>query len=162
MLLGNPRLRAFDPSPAETRFKTWFHLVGSAIEHAAQQHAKRDTDARAINFREIFREGEAGEEQSDGLAVVLNTLSENWPNGFKAIDVATFASGGDQAEIQFKAALEQASGKSIRVTSPTVLNWRLQALTDAPIQIDGKVFVLRYRADRSRHGGDFWIEVIER
>ena len=160
LLLGNPRLLAFNPSPAETRFKTWFHLVGSAIEHAAQQHAKRDAGARAISFREIFREGESGEEQSDGLATVLNILRANWPDGFKAIELATFVGGSDPAEIELKAALEQASGKAIRVASPTVLTWRLKALADAPIEIEGEVCVLRYRADTSGHGGDFWIEVI--
>ena len=160
VLVGNPRLRALDPSPAETRFKTWFHVVGSAIEHAAQQHAHRDADARAISFREIFREGEFDEEQSDGLAIVLSASKENWPNGFKAIDVAVFAGGAGPAEIEFKAALEQASGKTIRVTSPTVLTWRLKAVVDMPREIDGKMCVLRYRADPSGHGGDFWIEVI--
>jgi hypothetical protein len=38
-------LRALDPPPAETRFKAWFDLVGSAIENAAREHARRDPDA---------------------------------------------------------------------------------------------------------------------
>ena len=38
IMLGNPRLRSSNPTPAETRFKPWWHLVGSAVEHAAAEH----------------------------------------------------------------------------------------------------------------------------
>ena len=171
MLLGNPRLCAADPSAAETRFKTWFHLVGSAIEHAARQHAKNDLDAVEISFREIFLEGEADDEQSDALATVLSTLRKKWPDGFKssevsafikAADVSVFADEADQDETEFKAALEQTSGKAMRDVSPTALTWRLKALRDAPRDIDGKRLVLRYTADTSRHGGDFRVEEIGR
>jgi hypothetical protein len=36
ILLGNPRLRDPHPAPPETRFKDWYHLVGSAVEAAAR------------------------------------------------------------------------------------------------------------------------------
>lgn len=36
VMLGNPRLRAKSAGPAETRFKPWWHLVGSAVEHGAE------------------------------------------------------------------------------------------------------------------------------
>jgi hypothetical protein len=39
ILVGNPRLHATNRPPAETRFKAWWHLVGSAVEYAAKQHA---------------------------------------------------------------------------------------------------------------------------
>ena len=68
----------------------------------------------------------------------------------------------DQDETNFKAALEQASGKAIRDVSPTVLTWRLKALRDAPSDIDGKRLVLRYTADTSGHGGDFRVDELRR
>jgi hypothetical protein len=114
-----------------------------------------------ISFREIFLEGEADDEQSDGLATVLSTLREKWPTGFKAIDVSAFIDD-DDAIGEFKAALEQAAGKSIQVVSPKVLTWRLKAVMDAPIGIDGKIMVLRYTPDKSGHGGDFRVEEIRR
>jgi hypothetical protein len=160
VLLGNPRLRAFNPSPAETRFKTWFHLVGSAIEHAAQQHAILNTDATTISFRELFLESEADEEQSDALATVLITLRTNWPNGFKGADVSAFIDNDDEVG-EFRAALEEAAGK-IHVVSPKTVTWRLKAIADAPIEIDGKILVLKWTPDKSRHGGDFRVEVISR
>ena len=46
ILRGNPRLHADNPAPAKTRFKMWWHLVGSAIEYAAEQH-----DATALPER---------------------------------------------------------------------------------------------------------------
>jgi len=161
VLLGNPRLRAANPAPAETRFKIWFHLVGSAVEHAARQHPEYDLDAVEISFRDIFLEGEADDEQSDALATALSTLHAEWPNGFKAADVSAFINNDDEIG-EFKAALEQVSGKQFRVVSPKVLTWRLKALIDAPVEIDGQIMVLRYTADRSGHGGDFRVEEISR
>ena len=79
ILLGNPRLRDTHPPPAETRFKAWYHVVGSAIENAARLYATHDLDLEEISFREIFRESEADEEQSDSLGTALTMLRENWP-----------------------------------------------------------------------------------
>jgi hypothetical protein len=39
VLLGNPRLRDPNGDQPPTRFKRWWHLVGSAVEYAAAQHA---------------------------------------------------------------------------------------------------------------------------
>src|SRR5260370_40389889 len=44
ILLGNPRLRDRHPEQAPTRFKMWWHLVGSAVEHAAAQHVQITED----------------------------------------------------------------------------------------------------------------------
>ena len=35
ILLGNPQLKAARDAPGKTRFKMWWRLVGSAVEHAA-------------------------------------------------------------------------------------------------------------------------------
>ena len=40
LLLGNPNLRADTKVTPQTRFKDWWWLVGSAIEHAAKQHVE--------------------------------------------------------------------------------------------------------------------------
>ena len=54
----------------------------------------------------------------------------------------------------FKAALEQATGKSVQTVTATVITWRLKALVDAPVQVGDRVLVLRYAAERG-HGGTF-------
>jgi hypothetical protein len=40
ILLGNPLFRS-GFVPPQTRFKTWWALIGRAVEHAAEQHRKR-------------------------------------------------------------------------------------------------------------------------
>ena len=109
ILLGNPRLRpGSNQEPAQTRFKAWWHLVGSAIEHAAQQHIERrqrevrtmeaifppDRDEQwsqrratfetcppaSVSFRDLFAAGEAGEDQTFSLGDVLSILRGKIPS----------------------------------------------------------------------------------
>ncbi len=159
VLLGNPRLRATHPPAAETRFKAWWHLVGSAIEHAAGAHAGR-VDALTfdalekcrptkISFRKLFLDGEADEEQSASLATVLETLREKWPTSFKAADAAYYAGGADDKAIAFKGALEVATGKALPSVSSVSVAWRLKSLADAPVNVEGRVLVLRYMPDHN-------------
>ena len=96
-----PGSRPSRAKPAETRFKLWWHLVGAAIEHAAQQHAEhvdrlamdadKDCKPEAVSFRDIFLEAEAEEEQTTSLNTVLDVLRTKWPGGVKALTVATYA-----------------------------------------------------------------------
>ena len=44
ILLGNPTLKKPRDAPMQTRFKMWWRLVGSAVEHAAN---RREGLARA-------------------------------------------------------------------------------------------------------------------
>ena len=79
VLLGNPRLRqaAAIAAPAETRFKAWWHLVGSAVENAAATVADEDhhfvgdpnpqCPAQNVSFKTLFLDGEADEEQDNNL-----------------------------------------------------------------------------------------------
>jgi len=168
ILLGNPRLRAIASPAAQTRFKAWWHLVGSAVEHAADLHVT-DTAARvaalvadrptcppvAISFRSMFLAGEADEEQTSSLATVLDVLRDRWVNGFRAGDVALFAGQATDEAIEFKAALEQASGKPLPIITPTAITWRLKALKDAPVLIEGATLALRYAPDKAKNGGTF-------
>ena len=163
--LGNARLRASAPAAAETRFKAWWHLVGSAVEHAAKQHTEHVKAAAmdahetckpsTISFRNLFLAGEADEEQSSGLATVLDVLRTRWPDGCEAKDVAAYAGLADEGSIAFRAALELASGKALKVITATTVNWKLKALVDAPVQIGNCILTLRYTPDD--HGGTFTV-----
>jgi hypothetical protein len=138
ILLGNPRLSAPTSSPAETRFKGWWHLVGSAVEHAAK------LNKQAVRFRDMFLSGEADEEQSSSLATVLDVLRKHWSGGFTANDVATFTGKALEEAIEFKSALEAASGKPLVVLTATTVAWRLKALADAPVMVGDDLLALRY------------------
>jgi hypothetical protein len=85
ILLGNPMLRTPSNAPCKTRFKMWWRLVGSAIEHAARL-ANPD---QPVDFQTMFLDQEEDDEDTASLAEALAILSEHWPTTFTAADVAT-------------------------------------------------------------------------
>jgi hypothetical protein len=191
LLLGNPRRsqKKSERSPAPTRFKAWWDMVGSAVEFAAQQHValvKEEAEWFAgdppdaappttVDFKTLFLDGEEDEEQACSLASVLDVLTRKWPDGamFQAGNVvksifqssgnasyaASIAEGEAEAAASFKAALELATGKVVPLVSAPVINWRLQALKDTPAIVDGKALVLRYTKP-NRNGRDGGFRVV--
>jgi hypothetical protein len=90
MLIGNPMLRQSRDAFAKTRFKMWWRLVGSAIEHAAGLIGEQ------IDFKNLFLSLEDDEEDSATLADALAALLKKWPDNagaptaFGANDIAGF------------------------------------------------------------------------
>jgi hypothetical protein len=154
LLLGNKRIGDADPPPPETRFKECWHLVLAPIEQAAKLHVEYvralavdqnpNCPPREISFRTLLLGAEADEEQTSSLAVVIETIYTKWRSGCKASDVAAFVNWGDVAAFEFKAALETASEKAIKVVTATTITWRLKALIDAPVKIANSIFVLHF------------------
>jgi hypothetical protein len=130
------------------------------VEHAAKLHSEDAKAAEPISFRNLFLAGEADEEQTSSLATVLDILLHEWPNGCKASDVAMFAGKATEGAIEFKAALEQASGKPLPVITATTITCRLKAPTDAPVLIGKSTFALRYAPDGNKHGGTFVVKSV--
>jgi hypothetical protein len=101
ILLGNPMFRPGSNVASQTRFKTWWRLIGQPVEFAAQQHKEHvaafvidgheTCPATSINFKNLFLVQEEDDEESSSLADVLAVLAEKWPNAapFKAAEVAT-------------------------------------------------------------------------
>jgi len=160
LLVGNPRRVSKEGRPpAETRFKVWWDVVGSAIEHAAGLVAAIEGGGgQRISFRDLFLAGEAKEEETSSVAIVLNMLRTIWPQGCAASDIAdrirgTFGdSSGDYA---LRAALEAAGNKLMTTISATVVTWQLKKIRDAPVIVGDDTLVLRYYPDKSGHGGEF-------
>lgn len=108
VLLGNPALDSESDKPAETRFKTWWRLVGAAVEHAALRHAEhvgglvtdplKNCPPAKVSFKDLFLSREADDEESANLADLLEALATKWPKGasFQASDIAKVAN--DQSE----------------------------------------------------------------
>lgn len=99
ILLGNPQLRPGTGQMPKTRFKTWWTLVGSAIENAASLMADLEKDmpnhrrrAAAIDFATIFHDFEAEDEQTNAIAGALQIMNARWGNeaSFSATDVCNF------------------------------------------------------------------------
>jgi hypothetical protein len=82
ILLGNPQLKEPRDTEGKTRFKMWWRLVGSAVEHAAK------LAGHELDFRKLFVTQEEDDEESTSLADVLDVLVKKWPDQFTASDVA--------------------------------------------------------------------------
>jgi hypothetical protein len=90
ILLGNPQLKTPRNAEAKTRFKMWWRLIGSALEHAAKlldQELAQDT-WQELDFQTLFLTQEEDDEESATLADVLQILKKRWPIKFQATDVA--------------------------------------------------------------------------
>jgi hypothetical protein len=89
LLLGNPLVHNEDPPQAETRFKDWMRMVGSAVENGAIEHHARVKDmlmdkhpncpAVPVNFQKIFSAQKTTDETATALAEVLAGLAAMWP-----------------------------------------------------------------------------------
>ena len=120
--------------------------------HRLRQHV------RPPRFRSLFLAGEEDEEQTYSLSTVIDVLYRRYPNSelFQASEIAAYAGLANEESIGFKAALEIACGKPIKIISAPVINWRLQAVVDAPVTIDEKLLVLQYlKPDKSGRNGGF-------
>jgi len=110
LLLGNPQLK--DNKPPKTRFKLWWHLVGSSIEHAAmhlvthradlakqQQQLAEGTQSKAadkgiaklapattVDFVKLFAEVEVDDEETADLIDVLIALENQFSEEGKQSD----------------------------------------------------------------------------
>jgi bifunctional DNA primase/polymerase-like protein len=82
IMLGNPALES--DKAGGTRFKTWYRLVGSAVEHAAALVGDH------LNFQKLFLAREADDDEDIGtLAEALAVLHRRWPVAeFLASDIA--------------------------------------------------------------------------
>ena len=110
LLLGNPQLK--DSKEERTRFKEWWHLVGSAIEHAAAHLVEHQVDqanqcqklaegtqpevsdkgvakpvpATVVDFVKLFAEVEVEDEQTTDLIDVLLALEKEFSKDGKQVD----------------------------------------------------------------------------
>jgi hypothetical protein len=83
ILLGNPQLRTPPDAPSHTRFKMWWRLVGSAVEHAVELYGG------SLDFRELFiAQEETDDQDTVSLVEFLEAVSKHWPDGFTAAEVA--------------------------------------------------------------------------
>ena len=82
ILLGNPQLKEPANAKGKTRFRMWWRLVGSALEHASKLVDE------TLDFQALFRERDEDDEEADALAAVLEILLRLHPKGFGSKDVA--------------------------------------------------------------------------
>jgi hypothetical protein len=158
LLIGNPRLRAETPFPARTRFKTWYHLVGSAVEHAVI------LSGGSLDFQTIFLSQEEDDEESASLADALVALNDKWPNAaiFNASDVAAMVNDSDggyatPAAVQANQIMREVlypNAPANRVVTGVSVGKRLRRHIGEPVTRDGRTLTLKERrlSDRGQNG----------
>jgi hypothetical protein len=155
VLLGNPFLRTPLSAECQTRFKVWWRLVGSAVEHAAEQHSTCSVTSPAcppqkIAFKDLFLRQEEDDEESSSLTDALAALSNKWPDAatFTASNVATmvndrseFSATPQQNQILREFLFPEAP-PSLIATSVSI-GKRLHRHLGEPVARDGRTLVLK-------------------
>jgi hypothetical protein len=159
ILLGNPQLK--HRRPAETRFKEWWHLVGSAVEHAA------DHRAQPISFRQMFDRTEAKDEEAAERADIIQALyAINGSNEFTALSLEEHLAKSARdseigiAEEQGTAELRRfCTAKLARAPSQRSISHNLQAIADAPVKVMAGTAVLKTYVDTHTKQRRFSVKV---
>ena len=89
ILLGNPQLDPDCAAECQTRFKVWWHLVGSAVEYASDQYkAVKQLGGQPLRFAKLLYASEEGDEEAASVGEILTILRGHWRDEeFTAADV---------------------------------------------------------------------------
>jgi hypothetical protein len=147
VLLGNPALAQPRDADAHTRFKLWWRIIGSAVEHAAE------LAGNPIDFCTTFLEQEE-DDDDDGaaLADALDIMEKQWPMQFKAKDVAKLIN--DHQSSSRGAALRDLCFPDVpqkHTCSSKSVGKFLAAHVDEPVKNEDRTLILRKR--RASGGG---------
>ena len=157
VLLGNPRFADKHRCAPQTRFKAWWHLVGSAVEQAVLE-----ATGTPLSFKEIFERAEADDEDAISRADILRTLHGlPWPT--KDEDGApTFTTADvlerlrEIAELVRNGATEEPDMAELRrfctapkasAPSPKAITRALKAIEGTPTAVGTAVMTLRVGRD---------------
>jgi hypothetical protein len=141
ILLANPELSESQQAPARTRFKMWWRIVGSAVEHAARHHNKEET----IDFQDLFiSQEETEDEDSVSLAEALEIILKKWPKTFAAADIAEFINSESSDPVASSTLHDFLyPGRPPAFVSPRSVGKRLKDHLDNPVKSGDRTLVLR-------------------
>ena len=146
LLLANPSLGPAAQRPLRTRFKVWYQVVGSAIEHAVT------ISGGSLDFQSLFLSQEAEEEGSSSLTDALVALSEKWPNSanFAAADIATmvndrseFVTDAERQRSQILRELLFPNAPPTLVATAKAVGRRIKRHLGEPVIRDGRTLILK-------------------
>jgi hypothetical protein len=151
ILLGNPRLDAPRNAPAKTRFKMWWRVAGSAVEHAAKLHAAGNPereDLTMVDFQSLFtKQEEEEDEESLSLAEALVVMRRIWPSGFHATDVATYIQSGSNDDATALREFLYPGAVPGFVAAPRSVGKQLKKHLDEPVKSGEHTLTLKRRVD---------------
>ena len=162
ILLGNPQLDPDRRGEPETRFKTWWTLVGSAIEHAA------GTAGKPLSFKSLFERVEAADEEASARADTLQTLYALFA-GEKFTSANVLAKFGESAAEAFDGGQDEDVGivelkrfctpRHAKTFSAKSVGHALGSLADAPVRVAGGALSLRSKLDGHAKIKNYWLEL---
>jgi hypothetical protein len=144
ILLGNPQLDAPRNAKGKTRFRMWWRLVGSALEHAV------GLIGHELDFGKLFIEQEGDDEESASLADVLEIMLKKWPGGFEAQEAAEVINDLKQRDEDAQTLRDFLLPGVLadRVFSAKTVTRALKKHRDGPVRSDkGRTLVLRSEVD---------------
>jgi hypothetical protein len=169
ILIGNPTLKKPRNAPMHTRFKTWWRLVGSAVEHAAKLAAE-DVEPGAydgegskpceVDFRKLFLASDDEDEDSTSLAEALDIMADQWPMTFSAASVAKLV---NDLSSEPGAALREflcPGAPTFYAVSPKSIGRRLKTHLDEPVKNGSVTLILRRTEDADTKVYDYFISRI--
>jgi hypothetical protein len=169
ILLGNPTLKKPRGTPMRTRFKMWWRLVGSAVEHAAGLAAERmepgayeHDEARPckIDFQKLFLASDDEDEDSTSLAEALDIMADQWPMTFSADSVAKLV---NDLSSEPGAALREflcPGAPTFYAVSPKSIGKRLKKHLDEPVKNGSVTLILRRTEDADSKVYNYFISRI--
>ena len=89
VLLGNPTLKKARDAMMKTRFKTWYRIIGSAVEHAAKlaedariekltEVERAASPARVVDFQKLLRKNKGEDDEDDASLAEVLALLDAW------------------------------------------------------------------------------------
>jgi hypothetical protein len=170
ILLGNPRIKQAkkDRATAKTRFKAWWSLIGSAIEHAAKLASEAFDDfddpnegrarPRAVDFEELIAVSKGEDEEASSLVEGLRALdkfnngsSAGFPASLVATNWLTSCAGESEPLKSFLGCKPEGS------LSAKSVGKRLRAHVDEPVDVGDEVWTLKVKKDLHTNSDEFHI-----
>jgi hypothetical protein len=179
ILLGNPTLKKPRNAPMKTRFRMWYRLVGSAVEHAAKlaieyaEPGAYESDGLRrpypVDFQKLFLAREEDDEDSTSLSDALEIMLRVMPSSFDAADLARFISvqptdqyGAPRTPDTSAASLREflyPSASPNHVVTPKSVAKLLKLHVDEPVKVGERTLILRKQEDLHTKMWSYFIEV---
>ena len=156
IMLGNPQLKEKPDAEGKTRFKMWWRLVGSAVEHAAKLTGKE------LDFQQLFLAQEVDDEESASLADMLEVLMKAWPGKrFLASAVASLINDRNQRDDgQIVRDVLLPGAMAEHVFSSKSVGRLLNKHVDNPVRGSGRTLVLRRSLDPHSNAFSYCVDVL--
>jgi hypothetical protein len=162
ILLGNPQLKTPLAEPSRTRFKMWWRLVGSAIEHAVKLASWRSEEGGeqfVLDFQKLFLDQESENEESTSLADALDLMLRKFDKSFRAAQVSAFINDA-QNDVALREFLYP-SAQPTQTVSPKSVGKQLKKHVGNPVRHNERTLTLMKDKDAHDLMQTFWIKVDE-